>query len=268
MSAVTLADVLGSFKFLSFGSTWLYIIFTTGCVIWIKSGEEKIYSDLKQKILLLHFFIPISFAFIVSQFSPIYSAGRYEMVVLPPFLMLIAILWSKIDYKILAVIFLLLLSFTRREVINQRETLESYKSNDQIMVAKIIERAENNDLIVTTDLSGPTFYYYIKHQNSDKKIEMVSFPKELENHPGFKNMDLMIKNKESYAKEADELSKQIEKNKKIRNVWVVNLSTNEINTLLIESLKDKFKTFEMIYPDTPRQNSWFDEVYLFKKTDL
>lgn len=266
MVEATIGNVIDSFIFFSYGSTWLYAIFTTLCIIWVASGNKPVYTGSRQYILLLHFFIPLLLAWMVSQFSPIYVAGRYEMILLPLLITLLAIVWSKIDYRLLFAVFLLLLYFTNGKVAEHRKIVESYVSDDRRVAEQIVGLAEKNDMIITTDLSWATMYYYVTRLSENKEINIRSFPKEIELHPGWKNMSAMQRNKKLYSKEADELLAQVETNTALQNVWVVNNSANEINAPLIDLFKEKFTDYELIELGTPRENSWFDELYRFKKS--
>ncbi|MCR4311439.1 MAG: glycosyltransferase family 39 protein, partial [Candidatus Taylorbacteria bacterium] len=265
IGAVTFNTILDSFSFLSYGSTLLYTLVTFASVVWILSGDEPLYSGRRQSILLMHFFIPLLLALLVSLFSPIYVAGRYEMILFPIFATLLAIVWSKIDYRILFFVFFLLVYLTAGKIEDRRTAVEGFKSDDRRVTEDILKRAEKGDLIITTDLSWSTVHYYVTHSSSPHKdIELFSFPREIEQHPGWKNMDAMLNNKEKYTQEAGEIVEKIKTRTDIQNVWVLHNSKNEINVPLIELLKKQFTNYTVEKPESPRENSWFDEVYTFK----
>ena len=218
-------------------------------------------------MLLISFLVPLLLAWFVSHFAPLNAKGRYEMTIFPLFVLLLAILWSEIDYRFLLIALLLSIYFTNKQVVEHRSRIEGYVSDDRRIAEEIVGRLEENDKVTTTDLSWATMYYYITRLTDSKKIVMRSFPGEIELHPGCKNIVAMLGKKEAYKKEASLLLAEIEANTEQRNVWVINNSANDINALLVGSLKIKFADYERIEPGAPRENLWFDELYRFKKTN-
>lgn len=266
---VDLNDVLSSFQFFTYNQTLLYIILSfIALLIFISKEEEGQTADnFKIKSLCLYFLVPIISAFIISQYSPIYVAGRYEIIVLPAFLILVAIWWSRINFYILIIAFAILIGTTINIVNMEKDNILNQKSNDKIVVTQILERAENNDLIITTDLSWAVVYYYVNKLKNQKNIPVQSFPEEIESHPGWKNMKEMLAKKETYKTEAVELVKEIKTNKKIKQVWVVYNSNNEIDLFIKKELEKEFGPAEMFIPELSHKNSWFDSVYLFKNNN-
>lgn len=261
-----LDDLKNSFHFFASNYFWIYVIISIIALSFgfLRRDNFKI-SNFQTKAIILYFFVPLVLAFVISQFLPIYIAGRYEIMVLPAFIILISILWSKIDFSFLMIVFILLGGLTANTVMNDRQSILSQKSSDKTIVTNVINKATENDLIITTDLSWSTVYYYVSRSPIQKNILLQSFPKEIESHPGWKNLGTMYSKKEFYLKEASLLAESIRMNEKIKQIWVFYNSNNEIDPPLIKELEKSFGSAEVMVPDLPRQNSWFDSVYLFKK---
>lgn len=256
------------FKYLSFGSTLAYILIFSVTItfifskynksIWTKLSEEKTVH------LLGYLLIPPILAYLVSIFSPIYFPGRYEIIILPAFILLTAKIWSKFNYKILFFVVLILFVLTTKQVIAEREQLDSYKSNDKIVVQQILAQAKDGDIIIATDLSWSTLYYYFNHSGgAEKQIKIIAFPKEMEQHPGWKNVPKMLEEMDKYKLEADQLINRLGRNTDPK-VFVAYEENNPINQMFYLKITKAFNLVGSIEPELPRENSWFSSVLIFE----
>ena len=230
--------------------------------------QDKYNNKLINTFLFLYFLFPLISAFLVSLYKPAYVPGRFELIVLPPFLLLLSKLWSKINIKYLLSIFIFILYCLYTNVINEINLTKSFKSTNKIECTKLIDNIENGDIIITTDLNYAAFYYYLKKTNKsyNKTYTLISYPEEISEHPGWKNLDEMLKNKNIYEKEAEELISNIY-SKNTKNIWLIYNKNNPINEIIFNKLSDNFQKSLSIIPEEPKEPSWFNEIHKFNKQE-
>lgn len=271
INQVSFWTIFESFKYLTFGSTWIYFIsFLIACFyIFIgKDGFKDAFSSREITIntaLVSYLFLPLVLSVLISQFKGAYVIGRYEMIVLPAFILLAANLFHKIENKyVLFLIMFLIAGSAAGEVIKDRNLVFSYQSTDKTIALDIFQQLNDGDTIIATDLSFSTFYYYLSKFNKgadSKDFDLISFPKEISLHPGWKDLSKMIRGKQKYEVEAEELVTLLKE--KDAAVWVLYNDENEINQILKESLKERFELKEIIQPLVPREPAWFDLILKF-----
>ncbi len=262
--------IFQSFSYLCYGLVIPYLTATAiAYFIFIsqKKKQEPFILKFIDFLLILYLFLPILSALIVSQFIPAYVAGRFEIVVLPALLLLLAKIWSKLDPKLLILIFASIFILTYKNVLNEKKEIQAYKSTDKTIAEDILDDIENNDVIITTELSYATLNYYLNHLNTNnKEFELISFPSCIAKHPGWQNQKQMEEDIFTYEKEAEELVNRIS-NEEVNTIWLIyNTDDNPLNELILNEIQSKYTLFDAIKPEEPRQPAWFDEVYHFYKT--
>jgi hypothetical protein len=265
--------IFESFKYLSFGLVLPYVFASLIGYAYLSSQktttkQDKYNNKLINTFLSLYLLFPLISAFLVSLYKPAYIPGRFELIVLPPFLLLLSKLWSKIDLKYLLFIFIFILYSFYTCVINEINLAKSFKSTNKIECTKIINDIENGDIVITTDLNYAAFYYYLKqiNKNHNKTYTLISYPDEISKHPGWKNLDEMTDNKSNYEKEADDLIINIYSTN-AKNIWLIYNKNNPINEIIFNKLSDNFQRSLIIIPEEPKEPSWFDEIYKFNKQE-
>lgn len=287
---VGLSTVWQSFIYLTYGSSIIYIIvFLTPFYISIRKilmnivhTQNKVIS-LNQLIifkgniykntipiitLLFYLLFPILTLLIISQFKPLYVAGRHEMIVLPAFILLAAGVWSRFSNKFTSFFLcLLLIIFALRSVISDREVVNNYKATDKTIIKELLAQAKPHDVIIATDLSWATLKYYSAYfdRKNNKEISFVSFPKETMIHPGWKKKYDVLIDGDVITKEIDTLIEQLEKAKKTYNstIWILYRIQNPINEILYKKLQPQFTLGKVEFPESPREPSWFDVVLIY-----
>jgi len=219
-------------------------------------------------MLLLYLFVPMFLAAAVSHFTPAYVLGRYEITVLPAFLLILANLWLKIKEKFwLFAIGIVLLCFAFSNIISYRENIESYRSTEKTVMSHIYSEAKSGDYIVTTDLSWATTYYYSSLMKSDKKINLAAYPSQIASQVVWMNREEMDKseNREKYEKEADLIVEKIKNDPNASQIFVMYGSSRPINQMLKNKFDQNFELAEEYYPEAPREPAWYDYVIIYKK---
>lgn len=269
-------DIFRSFGFLSYGSAALYAIISIIAALFfanrrfirkIKIEKQEFISNL---IIGSCFILPLILALLISRFSPVYAVGRYEMVVLPLFILFLANFWSKIEDKhIIFIAIPLLIFFAYKNVASDREAIESYASDDRKISAQLLGEIRNDGIVIATDLSFSTFkFYFSRSDKNGKNFKLISYPAETAAHPGWKNMNEMLKNRELYESEAVNLIEQIKNEGRYKKIYVLYKYGNPINEILRKILDENFNFITEKNPPVPREPSWFDSIIIYENNQL
>jgi|GEM_PF-3348796 len=291
--------IFESFSYLSYGSSWVYLGITLVILIYLfigtayfrsfsdkmilgyssenESPGKKIAEPLTDSqieecrmniVMILYLLVPMVGAIAVSQFKPAYVAGRYEMTVLPAFLLILANLWLKIrDRAWLYLIVIFLLFFAFKNVIDFQQNNGNYRSTDRTVIEEIYSEGKNGDYIVSTQLSWATAKYFSGRVASDKKINLVSYPKNVPDQVVWINWDEVNNpdNMEKFSEEADAIVEKIRNDSFATRIFVLYKAGSAINERLKEKLDQNFDFVREYDPEQPREASWFDCVLIYKK---
>lgn len=274
--------IFESFSYLSFGSGWVYLGITLVVLIYIvanskyfRSNEtEKISNDAQKEdwkmntVVIFYLLVPMLGALVISQFKPAYVVGRYEMTVLPAFLLLLANLWSKIKDKAwVALIAILLLFLAFKNVMAFRSDNENYRSTDKTVIEEIYSEAHGGDYMITTGLSWATAYYYSGALKSEKKISILSYPKNVPDQVVWMNWDEVNdpNNVGKYFQEADAIVEQMKNDPSASQIFTLYKVDSKINQILKDKLDQNFEFVREYDPQQPREASWFDYVLIYRK---
>ncbi|MDD5547809.1 MAG: glycosyltransferase family 39 protein [Candidatus Pacebacteria bacterium] len=260
-----------SLKYMSRGNTIGYLAFSVLAIIFIFIYRKKQKISAEEKFaaasVIIYLISAPIFAFIVSLFKPIYVAGRYEMIIMPAFILLLAYLFSKIKNKyILFFIVPFIIIFSYNGVLADKKEVDSYKSSEKSVAAGILENLKDGDIVIATDLSWTTQSFYLDKLNKEAKkdFKLIPFPEEMALHPGWRNAKQMLIDWPQYEKEADGLIKQIEETKnKDNQVWVLYSGANLVSRLLYGKMAKNFNLVGGFQPLQPRESSWLDAVFVF-----
>lgn len=284
--------ILESFAYLSFGASWQYLAITLIALLFLLSRNEKIknffiekkafiptpaekpwpsYSQKEKQIniaLLFYLFVPLILSAGVSHFTPAYVVGRYEMTVLPAFLLLLANLWFKIKENLwLFLIAGLLLYTSFNSLVAYRKNIDSFKSTDKTVIESLYLKAKKGDYLITTDLSWATAYYFLQTSQQEEKFHLVAYPEQISQQAVWNNQTEMNRpeNRERYQKEAGLLLEKIKNDPSAKQIFVLYRAGFPVNELLKEQLDQNFELIEEDYLETPREPSWYDHVLIYKK---
>lgn len=267
-----LSALIASFKYLTYGSSAVYLLLSLVAIPFTITAHKAMPPSEKRRELILtvilgmYLFIPLFCALLVSQFKPIYVIGRYEMIVLPALIIIVARLWScvKQEWFFFMAGFLLVI-MTTREVVSDRDMVKSYVSTDKIVAQEIMDKISGRSTVIATDLSYATFNYYLPRMNREKntRYEYSAFPNEIMTHPGWISVGKMIENRVKYESEAGELIESISR-KGVDFVWVI-YRENELNAILRDALKNHYLKEDIIQINSPRMPSWFDYLILYQR---
>lgn len=275
-----------TFHYFMFGGVWIFFVVSLIALASFFVGLKKEegggtvrYRLIERKntdkpssgnyFLLVCLFAPLAVAWIFSQFAPIYVTGRHEAVVLPAFLLLVANLWSGIgNKKLMAVIGAVLVLVAFQSVGAEKQTIQSYTSDDRTVAESLLGKIHAGDFVVFTDLSRPTFDYYLPKLNlENKKFREISYPPELEIHPAYEVVGAMLEDKGKLEGEADKIVSEA-KNIRPENIWVISFSGNPVNKILKSRFDLNFNLAGTEKMDAGASPMHYNEILKYQLKDI
>lgn len=208
---------------------------------------------------------PLMAAWLFSQFVPIYVTGRHEAVVLPAFLLLVAAFWSNIENKkIIAAAGVVLVLLAVQSVEAEKQTIKNYTADDRSIVSDLLGKMHSGDFVVYTDLSRPTFEYYLPKLNAgEKTYREISFPEELAKHPAYEIVSAMEKDKSGLIRQSDDIILEAEKTRP-ENIWVINSSVNPVNEILRDEFNSRLELVSTNPMDAGSSPLHYDQILEYR----
>ncbi len=252
-----------SFAYFVVGQWWLLlVIIIVGIISNLKNGGFNF-----KKIALPVFMIilPIIFAFFVSQFVPVYTPGRREIVVIPFFVLLIGYLIALLDNKKWQVgISLLLVLFAFQNIQARNDYIHNWKDNDLTLINRALASADRNDLFILYGLSNASFNYFTYKDDRFLNVDKFYFPSGMEVQPdSLAPIEVLKNNPDDLEEELNQLISKLSNIDKDRIYLFV--YSDEISPRLVSTLDDLYVRAEEYSPRNPHMNSWIDEIILYKK---
>lgn len=214
-------------------------------------------------ILIIYFLITIGLAFSVSQFVPIYTPGRREIVLVPIFIIALAYLFSRIENRKWQIgLSTLLILFTFQTILNFNAQAQEWRSSDLSVIKEIKNEIKNGDYIILYGLTNTNYNYYSRRlgMNNDK----IYFPADMEFNQN------SLGPVQEISLDSDKLKTNIQILKeKIDGVehanFFVLITNNNASAALIASLGGKLKKIKEIIPQKPHMPTWIDRVVVYGK---
>jgi len=229
---------------------------------------RKILDQAGEKInlaLIVIIAISLLLAFAVSHaLQPVFIVGRYTIAVLPAFTLLVVSFLSKTANPVLTVIvcfFLVAGSGAGLLVSRNQVAAES----DRNTATELINRAEMGDAIIYTSLSHAAVEYYLKLFGKDAFFKRYSFPMELMQHMGWRDIPGMLSQKDSLLVEADSLVGRLKQDLGAGNgVWLLYGYDVEVSAPVKEALDaGMVQTMEL-----PVAGPFHKKIFVYKKKPL
>jgi len=189
--------------------------------------------------LLIFFFAAFLFSlllpFLVSLIKPIYRVGSYTIIGLPPLAAALGVLLACHGARRLVYLFCAAL-LAGSIILFARRRIEEKHCSDRSTAQYLAVHVQPGDTIIFTSLSRPAIEYYFRRFPPREGIAKISFPKELEDHPGWRNPRLQMANHAALAAEADNVVQSLAATpRKNQRVWLL----YGVDTGVASMLKDR-----------------------------
>ena len=218
--------------------------------------------EKRSLVFLITLFVLLLIPLFISQVTPIYMVGRYTIVTLFPFVMLVGALLSRFGNKFLLLIccYSLVIGGSALYVIYKAHPP---KYSDKLTTEYLIQHAQNNDTLIFTSLSRLGIDYYLRLMKPEKILFKIHFPSELASHPIWKDVDKMLAQKHILEQEAKDIVARLDDSIADNNkVWLFYGDDPEINQILKKKLDRQF----FLIATRDLQGTSFTQVLIYQKT--
>ncbi len=201
------------------------------------SGDDSVRAV--KSTLLGFLFVPLLASWAYSWLiTPVYHVGRYDTIVLPVFLIIFAIGLENILRMSRGMGIVAMTLVVGLAVLSCSTAFgEPFSSEpEDVMAAQYLAvHAAPADPIVITELREPVVAYYLDRLAHHR--ELVSFPLEIGQHPGWSSPARMLQRRDRLVSDAEQLTKTlITAAEHGHAVWIVASGENEIDDFLYRPL--------------------------------
>lgn len=250
---------------LSFFGMWQWFIIIPAVIVGVIGFIARKNIDKNKAIFLfLNFVIPLASALIISQFVPIYTPGRREIVVAPVFIVIVAYIISRIEnIKWQVGVSLLLILFTFQNMSLRNDLIAGGKSTDLTIIKNIIDKSKSDDRFILYGLTNANFNYYTRRLNKTN-LRTIYFPEDMKGTPDSLAPILVIRSDpQKFEESLNKLSSELDdiNNSKIFAFF----SDDDVSPRVIEFLDMNFKRIEEIIPEEPHMATWISRVLIYEK---
>lgn len=258
---ITLTTLWKTIDYFFFPIAWFYLLvflfITFRLILNFRQEQTMLYLNFKKIyfkqlnknywLTLSYLITPLVLAFIISLWKPFYLPGRYEAIVLPAAIILLGAVLSKIKNWVAVLIILFLIFNSFIALITDIQVQYYYKINDKIAAEILIKELAPQDIIIYTDLSRPTFDYYLPRLNiENKKMVFFSFPKEMNKKKIYQDIEKMRRNQSLIKTEADTMVKFFKTKQTHNQIWLIINLANPASKIMYNALKENFKETKII----------------------
>src|SRR3989339_12017 len=219
---------------------------------------------LKAKILGCLFIVPIVSAFLISQFIPIYTPGRREIVALPFFIILVAYIISRIDdRRWQASVSILLVLFTFQNVFDRGAMTKEWKDNDKEIIQNAVNASGKNDYYILYGLSNANFIYYTRRMNLGYDPKIIYFPEGMSQRPD--SLGPIQALEKDGVKLNYELENLLDKIKSVKAGKIFLFTHDDaISPNVVDLLDSNLKKMDEIIPRDPHMGSWIGKITIYE----
>jgi hypothetical protein len=258
-----------SARFLLWGQALPVLSVTAIVLITIVFGKKLPAIDKTgAAILFSYLLIPIISAYIISKFLPIYTPGRREMLVTPAFTVLLAFVFSQLNFKKwFALASILLTVFVSQAIADSNVMMAGYKSNDKKILNGVFEKIHSGDVVILSGFSSANFDYYWERYNKErpeKRIEKIYIPAEGEQNA----MDLelirkLANDKNKFNEVLNNAANKIE-GMKPGNIYLF-LSDPRMIDDMVKFFDGRYKMVGEVMPELPNPPTYINGVLIYSR---
>ena len=164
----------------------------------------------------------------VSIVKPLYFSARYSTVALPTLAVLLGAILALVAPRSYALAVCSLLLIVSAAVhIRDRNELPGRDlppgQSDRTTAEYLVQHAAPGDYVVFTNLARPAADYYFRRDGAEGRFTEITFPEELDRHPGWLDHEAMVRHPDALAAEAaltaERLREAVQQGKR---VWMYN----------------------------------------------
>jgi len=241
---------------------WYLIIPASICSI-IYGITKKNVDFNKILWLIYYFFIVIILAVLVSQFVPIYTPGRREIVLVPIFIIVVSYIFSRIENKWWQItLSALLIIFAYQTILNLNTQTDAWQSSDISLLKEVELQAKSDDHFIVYGLANINVNYYSRRLgiHNDK----IYFPSAMkENQTSLGPVDEISSNQEKLNEDLVNLKNIIDQNK--NGKFFAFITDDNISDSVIKFLDLNLKKVGEIIPEQPHMSTWISRVLIYEK---
>lgn len=175
-----------------------------------RDGLLRAFWDNRVQALLLLLLVSLATPLFVSQLKPMYVVGRYTIIGLFPFVVVLAraITLAVPPRVVLIYGSVLLVGAVGAWAASNAEPVENRKME---IGAYVADQSSAGDFLVYTGVTRASMEYYLGLQGASEGLQRLSFPVENGEHLGWSNMGRLIDKKDVLALEAEVTAEDIER---------------------------------------------------------
>jgi hypothetical protein len=203
--------------------------------------------------------------FIVSQLKPIYAAHRTPAIFLPAASILVSIMLAQFKprRRVVAILGVLALCST---FFSALQFLSPAPFSTRISVANVVSQARCGDRLISAGMPFAEVKYYLRRFNAPPCLRLESFPSEIQDHPGWLDVEGSLSRREELKAEAVATVTQL-MNQPQSKVWVFYQSAplpfTESHTPVAEILKSELEARLLLSQVIKAKGTFFDSILVY-----
>jgi 4-amino-4-deoxy-L-arabinose transferase-like glycosyltransferase len=232
-----------------YGFRGLAVLLFAACALAVALGERgavrEFWRGEPTRLLLLAAATCVAVPLMVSIFKPIYYPGRYTTVALPPLVVLLGAVLSRFVPRVPALVLcLVMLAGAGAAAVLTRggTTFPNLppEQSDRTTAAYLAGHAARGDAVVFTSLTRPTADYYFTRLGASGRFFETSFPREIDDHGGWRDNRAMLARREALRAEASGLATRLAQlAREGHRVWLYYGLDREVSDILKPMLDEK-----------------------------
>jgi hypothetical protein len=170
-----------------------------------------------------------------------WKGGPSYLPTLLPLAIVLALLVRRGALMLKVVLSVVILSITVAAEIRSRNITYVLNTDTRASIQILKDKASDGDIVVGLDNYITLFYYYMGRPPGAKHLEVLAYPPELANHPGWYNERLTLKDRDAYVaatrKYAADRGRELGAHPG-RRLWLIDTSWNPDTSRLVTDVFD------------------------------
>jgi hypothetical protein len=210
--------------------------------------------------LLVCAFVVLLTPWTVSQVKPMFVAGRYTILPLIPFALIVGLLIARFAPRPVAVAGALVLASSALVHCLAREPGHPNQAAADVLSL----RAADDDIVVFTSLSQAVLQYHLRHVDTPRRFVWLSFPPSTQRHRGWIDVAALERDPDGLERDAEQLAVQLDalmNEPPQRSVWLV----DGYSPRLDEAVRGALGRHLVEVHHDPFHGSFFEELSQYQR---